>query len=307
MSIVGLLCDQRHATGWGRPVNEVRSGVPDREYHADKSTLSHSGAKLLLKPSRPAKFLDWLSKPQEPPTEAMEFGLVAHKLVLGEGADVAVLEPDVHGLKADGSIADKPTATKAWKEADAEARAANRIPIHVDAFTRAQKMAEGVLKHPLAEPLLTLPGKVEQSFYATDPVTGVELRGRVDRITFEYDGRLHIVDYKTADNASEEEFGHVAVKYRYYLQWAWYAKLAQLCGLDDDPAFVFVVQEKKSPYLVNVITLDDEALELGRRHMREAIDTYARCMESGRWPGYDEVMHRVGLPLYAFPEEEILI
>jgi len=289
-----------------RAVNEIRSGVPEREYYADKDSLSHSGAKLLIAPSVPAKFREWLITPQEPPSEAMEFGSVTHKLVLGEGADVAVLEPDVHGLKADGTLADKPTATKAWKEAEAEAREAHRIPIHVDSFTKAQAMAEAVFQHPVAGPLLTLPGEAEQSFYAADPATGVALRGRTDRVV-EYDGRLHIVDYKTSASASHEDFGRIALKYRYYLQWAWYRTLSGLCGLDDDPAFVFIVQEKTSPYLVNVITLDDEALDLGRIHMRQAIDTYARCTESGVWPGYEETIHTVSLPVWAFPEEDIVI
>jgi hypothetical protein len=197
-------------------------------------------------------------------------------------------------------------ATKAWREAESEARAANKIPIHAASFARAQAMADVALKHSVAAPLLTAPGKAEQSFYAADPATGVMLRGRADRVT-EVDGRVHIVDYKTAADATEEAFAHVAFKYRYYLQWAWYTALAKLCGLAEDPAFVFVVQEKTRPYLVNVITLDDEALDLGRRHMREAIDTYARCMESGVWPGYDEVLHQVSLPLYAFPDIEIEI
>lgn len=290
-----------------RVLNEIRSDVPEHEYHADKLSLSHSGAKWLLNPSVPAKFRELMTKPQEPPTEAMEFGSVTHKLVLGEGSAIAVLEPDVHGLKADGTLAEKPSATKAWKEADAEARAAHRIPIHVDKFTKAQAMAEAVFQHSLAGPLLTLPGKAEQSFYATDPATGVVLRGRADRIVHEFNGRLHIVDYKTADNASKEEFGHTALKYRYYLQWAWYRTLSNLCGLDDDPAFLFIVQEKKSPYLVNVIELDAEALDLGRIHMREAIDTYARCTETGIWPGYEETIHTVSLPVWAFPEEDIVI
>jgi hypothetical protein len=287
-------------------VNEIRSGVPEHEYHADTTSLSHSGAKLLLRPSVPAKFWEWLTGPQEPPTDAMEFGSVTHTLVLGAGAEYAILDPDVHGLKADGSPADKPTSTKMWKETEADARAGHRIPIHIDDFGRAQAMAEAVRQHPLAAPLLSSPGKVEQSFYATDPVTGVALRGRTDRITSE-DGRDLIVDYKTALSANENDFAHTAFKYRYYLQWAWYITLAELCGLSDDAGFVFIVQEKKRPYLVNVIELDDDALDLGRRHMREAIDTYARCMESGVWPGYDEVRHKVGLPLYAFPEQEIVI
>jgi hypothetical protein len=27
---------------------------------------------------------------------------------------------------------------------------------------------------------------------------------------------------------------------------------------------------------------------LGRKHYREALDSYARCMDSGVWPGYED-------------------
>ena len=284
----------------------VYDDVDDAEYFADKLSLSQSGAKRLLEPSVPAKFLDWLENPEEP-TEAMEFGSVVHKLVLGKGADIAVLEPDVHGLKVDGSVADKPTATKTWRDAESQARAEGRIPIHIERFSKAQAMADEVFKHSLAGPLLTSPGKSEQSFYVRDPQTGVMLRGRTDRINFDFMGRLHIVDYKSALNASREKFSYVAKDLRYYLQFAWYTTLAKWSGLCEEPAFVFVVQEKKSPYLVNVIELDSEALDLGLRHMREAIDLYAKCMKANEWPGYDEVIHTVSLPLSAFPDEEIVI
>ena len=57
-------------------------------------------------------------------------------------------------------------------------------------------------------------------------------------------------------------------------------------GLDDDPAFVFIFQEKNPPYLVNVVQLDDEAMEAGRQRMRIACEMFHGCTETGIWPGY---------------------
>ena len=40
------------------------------------------------------------------------------------------------------------------------------------------------------------------------------------------------------------------------------------------------------------------AVEEGRRANREAIDLYARCMETGVWPGYSDDIVTIGLPAW---------
>ena len=96
----------------------LRAGISTADYHADRSSLSCSGAKLLLR--SPAKFQWRLDHPVV--KDVFDFGTVAHTLVLGEGADIAVLDPGVHGLKKDGTPADNPRATTAWKAAEVNRR-----------------------------------------------------------------------------------------------------------------------------------------------------------------------------------------
>ena len=284
------------------PAEDGLYTVEESTYHADRGSLSCSGAKLLLPPSCPAKFRQRMDNPPEPKPH-FDFGSVVHTLTLGAGSDYAVLEPAIHGLKRDGTIADSPTATTAWKAADADARALGKIPIHVDDFTKARAMADAVRNHPEAGELFKR-GHAEKSMYWTEPQSGIRLRGRADWLTLIGD-RLTCVDLKTSVTANPTELVRPFWKFGYHLQAAWYRRLLIETGVSSDPDFVFVAVEKEPPYLVSVIRYDDEALAEGDRLNRAAIDTYARCMETGIWPSYVDEAVEIGLPPYAFDDEEL--
>ena len=51
--------------------------------------------------------------------------------------------------------------------------------------------------------------------------------------------------------------------------------------------------------VVSVIELDDSYLEIGTERVRRAIDLYARCAESGQWPGYSAETVTVQPPRWA--------
>ena len=284
------------------PTEDGLFTVEENTYHRDRGSLSCSGAKLLLPPSCPAKFRQRMDNPPEPKPH-FDFGSVVHTLTLGAGSDYAVLEPAIHGLKRDGTIADSPTATTAWKAADADARALGKIPIHVDDFTKARAMADAVRNHPEAGELFKR-GHAEKSMYWTEPQSGIRLRGRADWLTLIGD-RLTCVDLKTSVTANPTELVRPFWKFGYHLQAAWYRRLLIETGVSSDPDFVFVAVEKEPPYLVSVIRYDDEALAEGDRLNRAAIDIYARCMETGIWPSYVDEAVEIGLPPYAFDDEEL--
>lgn len=260
----------------------VHTGVPDTAYHADDS-LSASGAKLLLPPSVPAKYRQARETPVHKPV--FDFGKLCHTLVLGEGAPIEVCNFDDWRTKPARDIRDK-------------SRANGLIPVLASEYDQAKKMTLAVRAHPVAGPLLT-GGQAEISLLVTDPDTGVRLRARPDYMT-QRDGRLTIADYKTAADANPDTFGKTAFNWGYHIQFAWYVHVARLLELDDNPAFVFVVQEKTQPFLVSVCELDADAFLLGYRQMRQAIHIYRECTEAGVWPGYSAEINPVSLPRWAF-------
>lgn len=273
----------------------LHPGISDIEYHADSDSLSSSGARKLLS-SCPAQFAYDLTAPRKP-KNYQDFGHLAHLLVLGEGSKIAVLDPKVHGLKTDGSVSDKPTATAVWKEAAQEARDRGEIPIHIDLYAEAKAMAEQVHKHPVAGKLLSA-GFAELSGYWHDPITGVRLRYRPDWLTQLPDGRVVCVDYKTSDDADPRTFGKHSADYGYYQQEPWYVAGLVANRIHHDPGFLFVVQEKKPPYLVSVMQHQPEDVMRGAEMNRAAIDLYARCRETGQWPGYGDDIHTIRMPYW---------
>lgn len=261
--------------------------MPERDYHADPS-LSSTGAKLLLPPSCPAKYRERMDNPPNPKPN-FDFGHLVHHVVLRKGAPIAEI----------GAADYKTQAARKLRDL---AHENGEIPALTHELTQATFMASQVFAHPVAGPLLTS-GDAETSLFTTDPDAGVRMRARPDWMT-QRDGRLWLVDLKTTVDANPDTFGRAAHKWGYHIQCAWYCTVARLLELDESPAFVLVCVEKEPPYLVSVCEFDMDAYLLGRKQMQQAIQTYQRCMETGEWPGYDQTIHSISLPPWAFADDQ---
>lgn len=280
---------KHHLAGESAAVVGVFDDIPEEVYHGDRGSLSVSGAKLLLPPSCPAKF-KWQLDNARAPKKVWDFGHVFHRIILGKGGDFFILDPAVHGLKKDNTIADSPAQTAGWKQAAAEARERGETPIHIDDFRRAQAMVASVLNHPEAGPIFD-EGLAEQSLYWVDPVTGVQLRGRTDWLR-----PGEIADPKTSLTANPVELKRKFWSLGYFQQAAWYRDLVIALGVDENPRFRFIAVEKEPPHVVTVVEYDDDAIAEGRRLNRLAIETYARCRDADVWPGYSDTTVSLSLP-----------
>jgi hypothetical protein len=225
-----------------------------------------------------------MDTPPEPKPH-FDFGHLVHALVLRKGATIAEIGADDY----------KTQTARALRDA---AHERGEIPALTKDIHKAALIANQVLAHPIAGPLLR-EGDAEVSLFATDPDTGLKIRGRVDWMTTN-EGRLTIVDLKTAADANPKVFARKAYDYGYHIQFAWYVTLARLLELDEYPAFLFAVVEKEPPYLTSVVELDTSSFIQGCVDMRRAIDIFQRCTETGVWPGYGDYIHSVSLPPWAF-------
>lgn len=264
--------------------------IPEEDYHADpvpEGSLSSSGARMLLPPSCPAKFHHERMHPPASKDE-FDFGHAAHKLVLGSGPEIVVV--DAEDWK-----------TKAAREQRGLARDKGAVPLLLADWVKAQAMAAVLREHPLASVLFRPDrGDPEQSLFWVDDDTGIWCRARLDWLPERRnDGRLIILDYKTAQSASPEHLERAVYNYGYFQQAAFYLDGAEALNLGDDPAFLFVVQEKAPPYLITVIELDTQALCIGRDLNRRALEIYRDCRESGIWPGYSSEIELISLPAWA--------
>lgn len=263
--------------------------IPEDVYFADPA-LSCSGAKLLLPPSCPALFKHRQDHPQR--KDVFDFGSAAHRMVLGAGPEIAVVDaPDWRGKDA--------------KDARETARDTGQTPLLLADFGKVQAMAAAVRAHPIAGALLDPDrgGQPEQSLFWTDEVTGVHRRCRVDWLPQPGRGRFIVTDYKSCASADPAAIAKAVANYAYHQQDAWYCDGVRTLSLDDDPAFLFIFQEKEPPYLVTVAQLDDDARAVGRARNREAIERFRDCTESGIWPGYTNDIELISLPPWAARQE----
>jgi len=312
-------------TAVAEPLTDVVITEPG-VYEIDEATyfdcdhaLSCSGAKLLLSPSCPAKFF-W-QQDHRAYKDVWDYGSAAHKVVLGSGPEIEVVDAaclqqladstddaKLAKLYAETAAKGDPDAwtTSAAKAAKAVARAAGRVPLLRHDYECVRAMADAIRRHRLAGALLNPEyGHAEQSMFWTDPESGSLLRARLDVLRDKVPGRLWIPDYKTADSADPEKFARSAASYGYHMQDAWYGDGARALGYED-PRFLFVVQEKEPPYLVSVVELDHEARRAGRLRNRRAITLYRKCVTDGKWPGYvpDDEIRYVSLPPWAIRRED---
>lgn len=258
--------------------------IPADVYHADPiegGSLSASGVKKLLSPSCPALYKYERDNPP-PPRRLFELGHAAHKEVLGSGPDLVLVDRDRWD-------------TKEVKAQLAEIRAAGGVPLKRAEWDMVRAMAAALRAHPIAGPLLDpASGRAEQSLFWRD--SGIWRRARVDWLRDARPGRLIVPDYKTCDSAAPDDLPKAIHNLGYHRAAAWYRAAVRALGLDEDPAFVLVFQEKTPPYLVTVAEPDRDALARGEAENRAAIEIYRECMETGVWPGYADDVVTVGLP-----------
>lgn len=266
--------------------------MDEAAYHRHPA-LSQSGAKLIL--SSPALYRWRIDNPIT--RDYYDVGHAVHSGVLGIGQPIRYIQ----GKTAKGEQSDG-WATKHAQEQRDEARAAGEIPLLASQRADVEGMTNAVLRHPTAAWLLDPSrGAPERSLFWDDPRTGCPLRGRLDWLPNSGDPFV-IVDVKTTKSANPAEFSRSAVNFGYHQQDAWYRDAIIALGLHDDPSFVFINVEKEPPYLVSVVELEPEAVELGRARNRRAIDIYLECTENDTWPGYPAEITTISLPPWAYRE-----
>lgn len=260
--------------------------LTNEEYHSHRYALSSSGARTIVSSSA-AHFRYEQDHPQ-PVKKVWDIGNAAHRLVLGNGPELRIVDYERWD-------------TKAAKAEVAEARAEGAVPLKRGEYDQVHEMADALRRHPVAS-LLFDPehGKPEQSLFWRDQPTGVMRRARLDWLPNPRSGRLIIPDYKTCVSANPEKLERVIEDLGYHQQDDTYRSGCHALGIaGPDAAFVFVCQEKTAPYVITVIEVNATARRIGAARNRRALETFARCTSTGYWPGYSDDVVSVALPGWA--------
>jgi len=148
------------------------------------------------------------------------------------------------------------------------------------------EMREALMRCPLAKKLLFGKGEVEVPMFWTDKETGEKCKAKLDRLV-KYNRRPYIVDYKTTMAADTFHFNSAIFKMGYHFQSGMYSEgLKAVRKMRKLPGFLFVAQEKKPPYSVNVIEVSEEVMNAGVAKFHDLLGKYHECKEADLWAGY---------------------
>ena len=255
--------------------------ISNKEYR-EREGVSSSELKKIMK--SPMHYKHWKENPQED-TPALLFGRACHKYVL-ETYDFYTefaVAPNVDRRTKEGK--------EIWANFVEESKGKDIIT--QEQFEQIEEMRKVMLATPFVSKLIN--GEHEISYFWVDEDTGLKCKCRPDSISHKL---KVIVDYKTTDDAETEHFMRQAIKLGYDLQASYYLDGVKV-NTGEEYIFVFIAQEKKPPYAVNILQADDIFVRSGRDVYKAMLQTYKDCEESGNWYGYmgaDNQINSLGVP-----------
>ena len=265
----------------------VHADISMEEYVADpcpEPSLSTTTAQLLL--SRSALHA-WWAHPR----------LGGHR----DESSRADLGSAVHAALFGGaSVVYAPEEFLDWRKKDAqtfrdEARVRGELPLLHHQRAEIEEMS-GPAKERLARLGVT---EFERTLLWRDFCW---CRSRPDAMDKE---RSIIVDYKTASNADPGTWIRSTIIPGGYDIQAGLA-LRGLAAIDPGKRreFLFLIQEIDPPYCLSVIGFGPEFLDVAEKKVDAAINRWAECLETKRFPAYDERTHYADPPGYAIMQAE---
>jgi hypothetical protein len=255
--------------------------VTEQEYHNDPCptpSLSKSIAHLMISKS---PLHAWAAHPRlggirRLPTAVMNDGTVLHKLILGKGAEIEVINVDAF----------RTDRAKALRDAAIEA---NRVPVKIADY---EELSQAAIKMTASFSALgyEFTGESEVAIEWTETLgsgsaaVSALCRCRIDHV-FMNDGVIY--DIKKVRSANEWDATKAVEEYGHDIQHVAYRRaLTALRPEHRAPRLVFLLAEFEPPYAVNHIELDAIWEDIGAMKWNKAVATWAHCLARGSWTGY---------------------
>ena len=263
--------------------------MPDEIYHSDPvpaRSLSSTFARLLTR-HVPAKAVE--VRRNRKPTKAINLGKAAHSHALGAGPELIVWEHD--GRTKEG---------KAERAAVAfQIEAESVVAVTEDERDQILDMATALRRNPEVRDILDASQAEVSAFWQEGAVW---LRARYDLLA-----KDAAYDYKTMRrDATRRGFSLDMAAYGYHQQAEFYQRGLKALGHPAGEAPLrFICQETAPPYLVQIHTPDEMAMEVAAVLNDRAIRIYTEASESGTWAGYGQlVAEPTPLPGFYFHDND---
>lgn len=98
-----------------------------------------------------------------------------------------------------------------------------------------------------------------------------------------------IIDIKTAKNGNPSKWSRTCFDHGYHMQGALQLDVYNAATGEQRDQFRHIVQENFPPYEVSKPWLDYTFISLGRQKYLHALQLYAQCLKTDRWPTYDQM------------------
>lgn len=256
-----------------------------KDYHLSKA-LNRS--KLLLLCKNPAYYKFVQEHPEEP----------TDSLIIGNAVHTYILEPKEFKKRyAIAPIVDKRTSEGKTIWNNFCEKNHEKIILTQENLNMLKEMKKSIKKNQYACKLLA--GQIEQSFYWLDDLTKLRIKTRPDSY-LNLKKQIICADLKTCHNADTETFSKEAIKHGYDVQ-AFMCSYALKEYYHKPVTFVFVAIEKKPPYSINIMQVDDLFRQHGEDRFRELLGIYKQCKDSNTWYDYngiDNKFNLLSLPSY---------
>lgn len=285
----------------------IHYNTPSTEYRS-WDACSQSALNAIIQ-SSPAHYR-WNADHPQPPTPAQEFGTALHCMALEPErfAQEYFISETCEVITGKGKQCKNPGKSRVnglWHcGVHSDTANGDKIVSRAD-HVRLTGICERLNECP------ELPGSLRDigSYSEVSAVwerDGLLCKARADQLS-SYSGI--IVDFKTTTDASPDFFSKRIFDLGYHRQAAWYLDGFNFLYEGGDPRiealsgtvfqhWLIVAMETEPPFEVALYRLKNDSIELGRRELRPAMETYRRCKETGIWPGYGG-LQEVGVPEWA--------
>jgi exodeoxyribonuclease VIII len=227
---------------------------------------------------------------------------------LGTALHTAILEPEKFAERYVRGAAGNLTRKGPREENDRiKAENPGKQLVRDKDWPRIVAMRDAMWRHPLAREVLSSEGYNELAGLWVDPATGLACKLRVDRFGSTREGWPVVMDYKTfgekGGRLTDSAVESVINNRMYHVQGAHY--LNGMETIEPCPRrYVIAFQEKEPPFAPRLVEVEFAALELGKRQIARWLRRLKKCQDSQEWPGWSEGFDALGVPHYAYTQEE---
>lgn len=281
--------------------NRLILDMSEAEYHADpcvKASLSSSIAKMLLakSPMHAHHIHPRLGGHAKETSDALDFGGIVHALTLGKGKGFEVLDVDAYRSNADKALRDA-------------AIAKGLTPIKRKDYGVAERVAEALRNR------LRLTGENEVTILwstnASDEAgTEIQCRSRIDNLT-EENGFAVINEIKTTGIGADVDAMTRAVEpggQDYCVQmFSQILAVEKVCPqFQGRVKYRWLFVETEAPYGIQAAEPTGSMMALGAMRWGRAVNKWAQCIASGKWPGYPTEVARLEPRDFTMSREEAI-